>query len=92
MPTIITEDRLAFFYRSKGFSADYLASSPSLKSSLETGIRIALGEDVTPSEMVINGSYTGVLQGALDAIAFFKAEIDEHPAIAHSSFLPIEAW
>lgn len=89
MTVIISKERLHHFYRSKDFTPEYLVASPRLKYSLETGIKIALSEEVTPSEMVINGTYTGVLQGALDAIAFFREEIDEHPAIAHIAKLLI---
>ena len=80
---VITEARFHEFCRSKDFTPEYLKSSPMLRRSLVTGIRIALCEPVEPREVEINGTLTGVLQGALDAIRFFSAEVDELAAISH---------
>lgn len=83
IPAKISQARFQQFCRAKDFSAAYLESSPLLSRSLITGIQIAVCEPVELEQMLINNSYTGALQGVLDAMTFFVKEVDAHEAISH---------
>lgn len=87
LPQRISQERFQQYCSSKGFSPDYLEISPLLMRSLTVGVQIAACHPVRLEHMFINDSLTGVLQGVLDAVDFFREEVDEHAAIQHVATL-----